>query len=99
MRHDQQMGHSQPMLGQPSLFNSQDQLHEAQQISEFMVSAPSDPQQMSTDAQSDPRLYYEQCPKHGGPTRNSESNEDLVGSLDARPADMVVKETSGREGN
>ena len=92
LRRDQQIGHSQQMLGQQSLFSSQDQLQEVQDISEFMVSAPSGPQQ---DAQSDPRQYYEQCPKHGGPTRSPDSNEDMVVALPVRPEEMVVKESSG----
>ena len=80
------------MLGQQSIFSSQDQLQEVQDISEFMVSAQSDPQH---ESQSDPRQYYEQCPKHGGPTRSPESNEDLVVPLPTRPEEMVVKESSG----
>jgi hypothetical protein len=80
------------MLGQQSIFSSQDQLQEVQDISEYMVSAPSDPQH---EAHSDPREYYEQCPKHGGPTRSHESNEDLVNPLSTRPEEMVVKESSG----
>ena len=63
-----------------------------------MASAPSDSQQLATnqlEAQSESRIYYEQCPKHGGPTRSPESNEDVVGSLAVRPDEMVVKESSG----
>ena len=89
------MGHSQQMLGQQSLFSSQDQLQEMQDVSEFnpqVIMPQTEPQQ---DAQSDPRLYYEQCPKHGGPNRSPESHEDIVGSLATRPEDMVVKESSG----
>ena len=89
------MGHSQQMLGQQSLFSSQDQLQEIHDVSEFnpVIMQQSEPQQ---EAQNDPRLYYEQCPKHGGPNRSPESHEDIVGSLATRPDDMVVKESSGK---
>ena len=88
------MGHSQQMLGQQSLFSSQDQLQEIQDVSDFnTVCMPQS--EHHQEAQSDPRLYYEQCPKHGGPTRSPESHEDIVGSLVTRPEDMVVKESSG----
>ena len=82
------------MLGQQSLFSSQDQLQEIQDVSEFnpVIMQQTEPQQ---EAQSDPRLYYEQCPKHGGPNRSPESHEDIVGSIATRPEDMVVKESSG----
>merc|ERR1719278_275079 len=81
------------MLGQQSLFSSQDHLQEIQDVSEFnpVIMQQSEPQQ---EAQSDPRLYYEQCPKHGGPNRSPESHEDIVGSIATRPEDMVVKESS-----
>ena len=77
------------MLGQQSLFSSQDQLQEIHDVSEFnpVIMQQSEPQQ---EAQNDPRLYYEQCPKHGGPNRSPESHEDIVGSLATRPDDMVV---------
>ena len=94
----QTVAHGQQMLGQQSLFSSQDQLHEVQEISELMLSAPSDQQQMSTnkmDHQCDPRVYHEHCPKHGGPTRSPESYEDIIGSLQTGPEEMVVKESSG----
>lgn len=99
LRHDEQLGHSQQMLSQQLLFSSQDQLHQVQEISEeFMMSAPSDQQQMSTnqmETQSDQRLYHEHCPKHGGPSRSPESNlEELT--LATRPGEMVVKESSGK---
>ena len=83
------------MLGQQSLFSSQDQLQEIHDVSEFnpVIMQQSEPQQ---EAQNDPRLYYEQCPKHGGPNRSPESHEDIVGSLATRPDDMVVKESSGK---
>jgi len=98
LRHDQQLGHSQQMIGHQSLFSSQEQLQNVHETSDFMASAPSDSQQLATnqlEAQSDSRIYYEQCPKHGGPTRSPESNEDVVGSVAVRPEEMVVKESSG----
>ena len=87
------------MLGQQPFFSSQDQLHEVQDISELLMSAPSDQQQISTnqmETQSDQRLYHEHCPKHGGPSRSPESNEDIIGSLATCPGEMVVKESSGK---
>merc|ERR1712223_2103632 len=65
-----QMGHSQQMLGQQSLFSSQDQLQEIHDVSEFnpVIMQQSEPQQ---EAQNDPRLYYEQRPKHGGQNRST----------------------------
>ena len=98
LRHDQQLGHSQQIIGHQSLFSSQEQLQNVHETSDFMASAPSDSQQLATnqlEAQSDSRIYYEQCPKHGGPTRSPESNEDVVGAVAVRPEEMVVKESSG----
>ena len=98
LRHDQQLGHSQQIIGHQSLFSSQEQLQNVHETSDFMASAPSDSQQLATnqlEAQSESRIYYEQCPKHGGPTRSPESNEDVVGSVAVRPEEMVVKESSG----
>ena len=91
LRHDQQLGHSQQIIGHQSLFSSQEQLQNVHETSDFMASAPSDAQQLATnqlEAQSDSRIYYEQCPKHGGPTRSPESNEDVVGAVAVRPEEM-----------
>ena len=82
------------------LFSSQDPLQEVQEISDLLLaSAPSDQQQMSAapvEPQSEPKMHHDHCPKHGGPSRSPESQEDIIGALSGRAiGEMVVKESSG----